>query len=40
MTKSEFEKLLNEPRENVKIFRAPAQGLFLEKVEYNGADQF
>jgi tRNA pseudouridine38-40 synthase len=40
MTQTEFESLLNEPRENVKIFRAPAQGLYLEQVEYDGADDF
>lgn len=40
MTILEFEDLLNNPRKNVQIFRAPAQGLFLEKVEYDGADIF
>ncbi len=40
MTRIEFEELLSEPRENVQIFRAPAQGLFLKKVEYDGADNF
>jgi len=40
MTKKEFETLLNDPSENVKIFRAPPQGLFLEKVEYEGAEHF
>ena len=40
MTRTEFEELLSEPRENVKIFRAPARGLFLKKVEYDGADLF
>ncbi len=40
MTQTEFESLLNEPRENVKIFRAPAQGLYLDQVEYDGADDF
>ena len=40
MTKLEFEEILNNPQENVQIYKAPAQGLFLEKVEYNGADNF
>ena len=40
MTKLEFEEILNNPQKNVQIYKAPAQGLFLEKVEYNGADNF
>ncbi len=40
MSKSEFETLLNNPQEDVQVYRAPAQGLFLEKVEYDGADIF
>ena len=40
MSKTEFETLLNNPREDVQVFRSPAQGLFLEKVEYAGADIF
>jgi tRNA U38,U39,U40 pseudouridine synthase TruA len=40
MTKLEFEEILNNPQENVQIYKAPAQGLFLEKVEYDGADIF
>lgn len=40
MSNSEFETLLKNPREDVQIFRAPAQGLFLERVEYDGADIF
>lgn len=40
MTHKEFISLINEPREKVKIYRAPAHGLYLEKVEYNGADNY
>jgi len=40
MTISEFKDLLHKPREDVKVYRAPAQGLFLEKVDYDGADTF
>ncbi len=40
MSKTEFERLLNNPREDVQVFRSPAQGLFLEKVVYAGADIF
>lgn len=40
MTHTEFASLLNDPRENVKVFRAPAQGLYLEKVEYDGAEDY
>ncbi len=34
VTKSYFISLLNEPRKNVKIYKAPPQGLILEKVDY------
>jgi len=40
MSNSEFETLLKNPQEDVQVYRAPAQGLFLEKVEYDGADNF
>lgn len=40
MTNSVFETLLNNAQEDVQVFRAPAQGLFLEKVEYDRADIF
>ncbi len=31
----EFKMLLNQPNKNVHIFKAPAQGLILEKVDYD-----
>jgi len=34
MTKKEFLLLLNKPRKNVKIFKAPPIGLILEKIDY------
>jgi len=34
MTKLDFKLLLENPRKDVKIFKAPAQGLILEKVNY------
>ncbi|MDP5957559.1 MAG: tRNA pseudouridine(38-40) synthase TruA [Candidatus Marinimicrobia bacterium] len=40
MSNSEFKTLLKNPQEDVQVYRAPAQGLFLEKVEYDGADNF
>ncbi len=40
MTMTEFKDLLNNPRKDVKVYRAPAQGLFLENIDYNGADTF
>ncbi len=40
MTITEFKDLLINPREDVKVFKAPPQGLFLENIEYNGADIF
>jgi tRNA U38,U39,U40 pseudouridine synthase TruA len=33
-TEKEFLSLLNNPQKNVRIFKAPAQGLILEKVDY------
>tara|TARA_B100000945_G_scaffold271282_1_gene233106 strand:+ start:77 stop:232 length:156 start_codon:yes stop_codon:yes gene_type:complete len=35
MSKLEFELLLENPRKNVKIFKAPSQGLILRKVNYD-----
>lgn len=40
MTMTEFKDLLNNPRKDVKVYRAPAQGLFLENIDYDGADTF
>ncbi|HDY75756.1 MAG TPA: tRNA pseudouridine(38-40) synthase TruA [Candidatus Marinimicrobia bacterium] len=40
MTITEFKDLLNNPREDVQVYRSPAQGLFLENIDYNGADTF
>ena len=34
MSKKDFLLLIKEPRKEVKIFKAPAQGLFLNKVNY------
>ncbi len=33
-TELEFQSLLNNPRKNVRIFKAPPQGLILEKINY------
>ncbi len=35
ITFPEFIELLHNPREDVHVHKAPAQGLFLEKIEYN-----
>ena len=35
MSKKDFLLLIEEPRKNVKILKAPAQGLFLKKVNYD-----
>jgi len=35
MTKLDFKLLLDNPRKNVKIFKAPSQGLILKKVNYD-----
>ena len=35
MTESEFQLLLEHPKKNVKIFKAPPQGLILTKVNYD-----
>ncbi|MFQ6676732.1 MAG: tRNA pseudouridine(38-40) synthase TruA [Fidelibacterota bacterium] len=40
LTMTKFQNLLNEPKEDVLVYRAPAQGLFLEYIDYDGADTF
>ena len=35
MSKKDLYLLIDKPRKNVKIFKAPAQGLFLNRVNYD-----
>jgi len=40
LTMTDFQNLLNQPEKDVQVYRAPARGLFLEYIDYNGADTF
>lgn len=40
LTIDSFKKLLNEPDKNAHVFRAPPQGLILEKVDYENDDNY